>query len=358
MDIYGYNMDMIKTRLLNKINQLKEDLDKIRPVKGKDLLKLQEGLRIEWIYNSNAIEGNSLSLGETAFFLREGLTTEGRPLKDFLEAKNHQEAILAMNDCLKNKRSLSQSFIKELHAVLLKNIDYIWVRGKGGRLVRKKIEAGKYKTQPNHVLTLSGKVHYYTEPIKVQFEMDQLMNWYKNKGQGLEVVERATIFHYKLVKIHPFDDGNGRLARILMNLILIKDGFLPAVIKNDKRREYLKALESADKGNLSIFVNFTAFEVMETMEKVLMALKGEIKMDYIEFEVKPTAKDREKQILKQIKGGLKYGVADILRLVRIKRPTLKKDLARLVRKGRLKRTGKGKGTRYSLRRLSLQVNEP
>ena len=349
MDIYGYNMDMIRLRLIKDINQLKKEIDELRPLNKERMRLLEDNLRIEWIYNSNAIEGNSLSLGETAFFLKEGLTSEGKPLKDFLEVKNHQEAILAMEDLLKNRRQLSASFIKELHAILLKGIEYVWVRGASGQMVKKQVSPGKYKEKPNHVLTLSGKIHYYTEPIQVQAEMDELLQWYKSKR--LEVLERAAVFHYRLVKIHPFDDGNGRLARILMNLILMKSGFLPSVIKNEKRRKYLSTLESADKGNLAVFVNFVAEEVKETMEKALMILHGEKVPDYEEVLSLPMPKDREKQILKQMKVGQKYGLADILRLVRIKRPTLKKDLSRLVNEKKLKRVGQGKGTRYMLSKI-------
>ncbi|MBU1085535.1 MAG: Fic family protein [Candidatus Beckwithbacteria bacterium] len=338
---------MVKQSLLKKIDELKTELDKLRPLKVKKLRAIQESLRVEWIYNSNAIEGNSLSLGETAFYLKEGLTTEGRPLKDFLEVRNHQEAILALEDFLKSRRGLSQSFIKELHAVLLRGIEYIWVKGAGGKLIKKKVLVGKYKVQPNHVLTLSGKIHYYTDPIKVQMKMDQLMEWYSRNDKKISAVDLAARFHYRLVKIHPFDDGNGRLARILMNLILIKAGFLPAVIKNKERRGYLRVLEWADKGKLEMFVDFVAKQLIQTMDGVLRILKGEAEV--VEPEVILTALDRREMILKKLERGQKYGLADVLRLVMVKRPTLKKDLRILVEEKKLKCFGNGKATRYRLK---------
>jgi Fic family protein len=348
MDIYGYNMDMISQQLKNKIRRLKAEIDELRPLNKAKVKLLEENLLIEWIYNSNAIEGNSLSLGETAFFLRQGLTSEGKPLKDFLEATNHQEAIFAMQDLIRSKRSLSQSFIKELHAVLLKGIEYTLARGINGQLVKKKVEAGKYKTKPNHVLTLSGQIHFYTEPIKVQDEMDSLMQWYSKSSKGLSVVELAAVFHYRLVKIHPFDDGNGRLARILMNLLLIKEGFLPAVIKNEQRKKYLLALETADKGDLGVFVRFVTSQVIATMESALAVLRGE-KISELEKRVTTlTAKGREEMVLTLMKKSEQYSLADILQLVSIKRPTLKSDLSKLVQQNKLKRVGKGKGTRYLL----------
>ncbi len=346
MDIYGYNMDMISKQLKNKITRLKEEIDDFRPLNKGKVKLLNEKLLIEWIYNSNAIEGNSLSLGETAFFLKEGLTSEGKPLKDFLEAKNHQEAILALKDLLEGKRSLTQSYIKELHAVLLKGIEYIKVQGLKGGKVLKKVEAGKYKTKPNHVLTVSGQIHYYAEPIKVQEEMDRLMKWYLKPEKGLSVVEKAALFHYRFVKIHPFDDGNGRLARILMNLILMKAGFLPAVIKNEQRKQYLLALGEADRGDRRVFVRFVAGQVIETLELALAILNGSKKMEEKRVNTTLSAEDRAKEILKALKRDEKYSLADLMSLVNIKRPTLKKDLSRLVKQGKIKVEGKGKGTRY------------
>ncbi len=348
MDIYGYNMDMISKQLKNKINRLKTEIDELRPLNKDKVKLLNEKLLVEWIYNSNAIEGNSLSLGETAFFLKEGLTSEGKPLKDFLEVKNHEEAILAMQDMIKGKRPLTQSFIKELHSVLLKGIEFIKVRGLKGGMVTKKIEAGKYKTKPNHVLTLLGQLHYYTEPIKVQEEMDKLMDWYRQPQKELGVVEKSALFHYKLVKIHPFDDGNGRLARILMNLILMKAGFLPAVIKNDQRKQYLLTLGEADRSNFGVFVRFIANQVVDTLESALSVLNGSQQLKLERHKLTKTAEDRAEEVIGVFERGRKYSVADLMRLVRIKRPTLKNDLFRLVKTEKLRGEGKGKGTRYRL----------
>ena len=306
---------------------------------------MTDSLRVDWIYNSNAIEGNSLSLGETAFFLKEGLTSEGKPLKDFLEVKNHQEAILALDDMLKSKRPLSQSFVKELHSILLKGVEHVWVLGKNGQKIKKSVLPGKYKQKPNHVLTLSGKIHYYTEPIKVQEQMDQLFSWFK-KERERSVVEKAAIFHYRLVKIHPFDDGNGRLARLLMNLVLMKDGMLPTVIKNESRREYLKVLAGADSGDIAGFVNFIGQQAIDTLEKAVSILKGDEAVE-VELITTPGMIDRERMILKRLKKDHWYSLADILKLVRIKRPTLKKDLYRMVKEKKITRTGQGRGTRYA-----------
>src|SRR3989338_526691 len=132
---------------LKKIDDLQAKIDNFRPF-SKELLALwQERLRIDWTYNSNAIEGNTLTYGETAFFLREGLTSEGKPLKDYVEAKNHAEAIDGLYEIINRKREITESLIKELHAVLMKDIEFTYVRGADGNLIKKPFHPGAYKIQ-------------------------------------------------------------------------------------------------------------------------------------------------------------------------------------------------------------------
>jgi Fic family protein len=228
--------------------KLKSNIDRFKPHDENLNQLLQERLRIEWIYNSNAIEGNTLTLGETSFFLRESLTSDGKPLKDFLETKNHAEAIAALETIISGNEPLSEFFIKSLHGVLLKGIDFTHAKHALGKLVKKPLHVGAYKTQPNHVLTVSGKIYHYVDPLHVKDEMEGLLKWCNDpETQKLSAIEKAALFHYRFVKIHPFDDGNGRLSRLLMNVILMQAGFPPCVIKNKNRKRYLTALEQADE---------------------------------------------------------------------------------------------------------------
>lgn len=254
--------------LLQKINEKKRVLDSLWPFPEEKNRLLQEKLRLEWTYNSNAIEGNSLTLKETAFFIREGLTVEGKPLKDFLEAKNHIEAIGFLENAIKEKREISESFIKELNALLLKGITVIQRKNESGQIFEHKIYPGEYKKQPNYVLTFSGKIHEYCEPLKVTDEVGVLLKWYKNSN-NLHPVELATEFHYRFVAIHPFDDGNGRMARLLMNIILMKESYFPIIVPMKERRRYLEALETADSGDLNIFKDFIAEKMIEVIDVVL-----------------------------------------------------------------------------------------
>lgn len=252
--------------IFEDIDKLKCRLDSLRPIHPEIMEIIDKKFKIDWTYNSNAIEGSSLSLQETSFFLQYGLTSKGKPLKDYLEAQNHAEAIDWLRDIIKEKKPITEGLIKELHALLFKGIDYIWV-GPPDIRVKKKISPGKYKTEPNYVITLEGEIHYYCEPIRVPEEMEKLVKMINNSlYHPVELSARA---HYKLVAIHPFDDGNGRVARLLMNLILMKYGYVPVVIKQENREDYYKALMKADAGEMDDFIQLVAAEERNSLRLIL-----------------------------------------------------------------------------------------
>lgn len=348
-------MDMIKE--ISMIDDLQAKINAFRPF-NEDLLALwQERLRVDWTYNSNAIEGNTLTYGETAFFLREGLTSEGRPLKDYVEAKNHAEAIDYLQEIVQSNRMLTESFIKELHGLLLRDIHHTIAisrrpsgygrqEGADGKLIHKPLNAGKYKLQPNHVLTLSGTIHTYIDPIHVLDEMQGLLRWLE-ESNTLHPVERAILFHYRFVSIHPFDDGNGRMARLLMNMLLMQAGYPPCVVRHSKRREYLQSLEDVDsKGSTNTFVRMIASELIHTEEIMLDVLQGK---PLPPMPGEKLHRDARKELILKTIGDDTLSMGQLAdRLPRIKRPTLKHDVSGLVRAGKLKKNGKGKGVIYTI----------
>lgn len=334
-------------QILNKIDQIRQEIDALRPFSGELQKVLQEQLRIEWTYNSNAIEGNTLTLGETAFFLREGLTSEGKPLHDYLEAQNHAEAIDRLQDIISNKQSITESLIKALHGVLMKGGDFTLAKNQYGQMIHKKLHIGEYKKEPNHVLTLSGKIHHYIDPIYVHDEMEELLKWLDN-ARKLHPVERAAQFHYRFVSIHPFDDGNGRMSRLLMNLLLMQAGYYPCIIQNAHRRRYLQALEQTDSvKDTSLFVGFVAQELLATEEKVLEIIQGKavsLTQATTQLNVVERA-NRIMHVLRTTRHPLSIGQVSEL-LPELKRPTLKKDLQQLVKQRQIKVQGKGSGLLY------------
>jgi Fic family protein len=251
--------------LLDKKNQELNERKKTESDLWKTILFK---LKVDWTYNSNSIEGSTFTRGDTVFFLSEGLTVKGKPLKDHLDTQNHAEAIDTLFDFIANRRELSEGFLKELNALLLHGVKSTPAMTPDGAQVEKKATPGQYKTQPNHVLQQDGSIHKYVEPLQVPGEMAALVEWVNENLSKLHPCYVAAVAHYNMVRIHPFDDGNGRGARILMNLILMKAGYFPAVIRAENRQDYIKALQAADKGDLTPFIEFVTKELIHTTEEV------------------------------------------------------------------------------------------
>lgn len=263
-------------QLLSTADNLKHQLDAYRPLKEKEHLwsGLQEKLRAEWTYHSNAIEGSTLTLGETIFFLQYGLTVEGKPFKDFLDARNHSEAIELLYEFIRDERPISESLIKELNALLVAGITYTKAIDQFGQPTRRPATPGKYKTLPNTVLKPDGTIYEYVSPTHVPDEMGYLCQWIDTHLNQLHPVITSAVAHYNFVRIHPFDDGNGRGARILMNMILLKHKYPPAIIKMEHRRKYLDYLEAANQGDLNPFIEFVTKSLINTEATMLKVLEG------------------------------------------------------------------------------------
>jgi Fic family protein len=224
---------------------------------------------VDWTYNSNAIEGSLLSRGETMFFLSEGLTVEGKPFKDFLDAKNHAEAIDLLMDMVANSRALSEGVIKEVNVLLLHGVTHTEAITPDGQRIKKPLHAGLYKVQPNHVLKQDGTLHQYVSPEQVPAQMESLVRWINTEIERLHPIVVAAVAHYNMVRIHPFGDGNGRGARILMNMVLLNQGYFPAVIYREQKRKYLETLEQADRGDIEPFIQLITSQLIETQQRVL-----------------------------------------------------------------------------------------
>lgn len=259
--------------LFQKADTLKAQIEEQKNNNQNLWETILQKLKVDWTYNSNSIEGSTLSRGDTHFFLTEGLTVEGKPFKDFLDAKNHSEAIDYLYDIVSNQRPISEGVIKELNALILSGITYTKAQDIEGNPTKKKATPGEYKRLPNHVLLPTGEIHQYVEPIQVQAQMQELVEWIEQSSE-LHPIVVASVVHYNLVRIHAFDDGNGRGARIIMNLILMNQGFFPAVIRTEKKRKYLSALHEGDSGDIEPFIHFVATELIETLESVLSDLSG------------------------------------------------------------------------------------
>ena len=249
--------DIINFDLLQRIEGKKRELDAFRPFSPELARKLDEQFTVEWTYNSNAIEGNTLTLQETDLVINRGLTIGNKTLKEHFEAINHKEGIQYVYDFVKKKKELDENTILEIHKMILKNIS--------------EIDAGHYR---NENVMILGAIHLPPPAVKIPKLMAEFMEWYYENKTKLSVVELAAWIHYKLVYIHPFIDGNGRASRLLMNLILLQHGYPPAVILNIDRKRYYKFLKEADRGRYINFFNFIGRSVERSLLIYLNALKS------------------------------------------------------------------------------------
>ena len=216
--------------LVEQLDSLSAKWSNQKPLEGIQLEKLQEYFNVAYTYDSNRIEGNTLTLQETHLVVNEGLTIGGKSMREHLEAVNHYEAIEYINDLVARRVKISERVIKELHHLVLKGID--------------RENAGRYRTVP---VIISGSAHKPPQPYLLARKMEELMEFYDTNKAVLHPVILAAEMHLRLVTIHPFIDGNGRTSRLLMNLILLQNGFTIANLKGtDKARlAYYRALEKA-----------------------------------------------------------------------------------------------------------------
>ncbi len=232
------------------IDQLKTTLDKHRPFTPEMAQNIQKYLLVEWTYHSNAIEGNTLTKTETKVVLEDGITIGGKTVREHLEAINHKEAILFLEELVKDHQSITERVIKELHGLILRGID--------------SKNAGVYRHQ--NVL-ISGATHTPPDPVVVPEQMERLILWYHENETVLHPVMRASILHSEFVKIHPFVDGNGRTARLLMNVDLMKSGYPPIIIRNDQRLKYYEALDTSHtSGVYDDFIQLVSGLLVDTLQ--------------------------------------------------------------------------------------------
>lgn len=262
---------------LQKANALKKELDNYRPLTPEMEQRIMQKFRLDWNYHSSNIEGNQLSYGETKALILFGTTAQAKPLKDHLEMTGHDEAIKYIEEVINQKRPLTEQFIRELHKMLLKEPYEVNAETPDGKPTKKRIQIGQYKTTPNHVKTSTGEMFYFASPEETPAKMEELINWYREefKKKKVDAILFATEFHYRFVRIHPFDDGNGRIARLLMNFILMQKGFPPAIIKTEDKQNYFNALQQADAGDIEYFFNYICEREIESLELMLSGARGE-----------------------------------------------------------------------------------
>ncbi len=220
--------------MLQKLDSLKKELDQLRPVPEAQLRNLYQAWKVDYTFESNRIEGNTLTLQETALVVERGVTISGKSLREHLEAINHAEAVDMLRDLVTSGQPLNERTLLQIHSLVLRGID--------------RENAGRYR---NVQVRISGSKHIPPQPYLVPKLMEDLFLHYEERRIRTHPVLLAADIHERLVSIHPFIDGNGRTSRLVMNLILMQAGFPPVNISGEyeRRLEYYDALEAARQNN-------------------------------------------------------------------------------------------------------------
>ena len=221
----------------------------LQPLSEKDRERLSRRFTVDFNYNSNHIEGNTLTYGQTEILLLFGKVIGEADIHDVQEMTASNVGLKMMTEEAAIKEMpLTQNFIRTLHKTLLREDYTVYRNLPGGQQTSYVIHAGQYKTRPNSVITRYGDRFEYASPEETPGLMTDLVDWYNKAEQAgkLSPVELATLFHYRYIRIHPFEDGNGRIARLMVNFILIRHDYPMIVVRSRKKSEYLEALHAAD----------------------------------------------------------------------------------------------------------------
>ncbi len=248
---------------LSRIQEKKQKLDALRPLPSAAVQNIRQSLTLEWTYNSNSIEGNTLTLQETKMVIEDGMTIKGKSLREHFEAVNHQDAIEFVEQLATVQQPLSAQDILGLHGLVLQKIE--------------KEFAGRYR---NAGVRISGANFVPPNALKVDALMDGLIQWVNSPSNPLDIIVKAAIFHHRFVWIHPFFDGNGRTVRLVFNLLLMRAGFPPAIILKNDRKKYYDALNKANSGDYSKLLLL----VVQALERSLDIYLGNFTNTYEDYQ--------------------------------------------------------------------------
>jgi Fic family protein len=263
-----------------KVWELAEVLRRLKPMSAENQERLEKKFRLEFNFNSNHLEGNTLTYTETELLLILGETASGKghQIREYQEMKGHDVAYALVKGWAADKdHRLTEADIKDLNRIIL--VEPFWKEAltSDNQPTRRLISVGEYKKFSNSVRLQNGEIFHYASPEDTPIKMGELMEWYrKEDAEGaLHPVELAALFHYKFVRIHPFDDGNGRISRLLMMYVTMRHGLPPILIKSEDKPNYLRALHEADVGNVGIFIDYIADQLFWSLGISIKAANGE-----------------------------------------------------------------------------------
>ena len=342
---------------MSKIDNLYKEWLALQPVKEELRQRLDQKFMLEFNYNSNHIEGNALTYGQTELLLLFGRVVGEAKMKDLEEMKAHNVCLkMTIAEAGEKDRPLTESFIRILHQTMLREDYTVYRQLPGGVNTSYVVHAGCYKTRPNSVITPTGERFEYASPEETPALMTDLIQWYNQAeaDEKLTPVELAALFHYRYIRIHPFEDGNGRIARLLMNYILLRHGYPMIVIRSKNKKTYLEALGKADKNvgpvpsdgaNATLekaedFVAYITKQVEQTLEDDMNFLQEkEDAVWWFDGEFVTFKNESTIQLLKYLVDHPQATVKELTQILSINKSAVQKQLETLQGKGYITRVG-------------------
>ena len=321
---------------MDKIATLYNEWQSLQPLKESNQTRLDQKFMLEFNYNSNHIEGNTLTYEQTEMLLMFGKVVESANMKDLEEMKASNVGLKMIKEmALDKEQPLTEYFIRTLHQTLLREDYTVYRQLPDGTNTSYVVNAGQYKTRPNSVITATGERFEYASPEETPALMTDLIQWYNEaeaKGD-LSPIELASLFHYRYIRIHPFEDGNGRVSRLLVNYILYRHGYPMIVVKSADKDNYLTALNLCDVmvgpvpsdgahaeiEQITPFVEYLSKCLESALNISIKAAKSENIEDADDWRKSLKLKYRDKlnkpEITKDIAQKIQEDFSDLLRLI-------------------------------------------
>lgn len=261
---------------IETVDMLLSQFKSYQPLSSETQKTLDKKIRLEFNFNSNHIEGNTLTYGETELLLIFDDTKGNHTIREYDEMRSHDTAFELIKQWASEKeRPLTEQNIKNLNEILLVRPFWKEAITPDGQSTRRLIKIGNYKEHPNSVRLQNGEIFNYASPVDTPMLMKELMDWYRDEENKLHPLTLATMLHYKFVRIHPFDDGNGRVARLLMNYVFLRHGYPPVIIKSSDKGNYLRVLRLADVEDYEPLIFYVAEQLAWILQLCIKAGKGE-----------------------------------------------------------------------------------
>ena len=351
---------------MSQLEKLFKQWRSIQPLSQDDEIRLRRKFMLDFNYNNNHIEGNTLTYGQTEILLLLGEVVGNAKMKDLEEMKAHNICLNMIEREADSDSILTESFIRQVHQVMLREDYKVFRRLPGGETTSYVVHAGRYKTRPNSVITSTGERFEYASPEETPALMTDLVEWYNRTVEEgfLSPIQIAAIFHYRYIRIHPFEDGNGRIARLIVNYILHRHKWPMVVIKSQKKQAYLNALALTDtivgpipsEGAHATIAQIKPFA--EYLEKALIAdiselldfLSGDKELKWwFEGKIVEFSTTTPSRILKILKKDSTTSLSAIAEQLNMNRSAIQKQIKNLAEKGYIIRPeGKKRGWKVLL----------